>query len=223
MKILYFMKIDYIWSRAQLYWILAALTFVTLIMRFMTDSSDVSVFMYGVFIAIVVSTVPFGNCRRADAGFLQLLPATTWQRVLGRFLFGLCLLLAGSAISIGCTVLHQMFVGSEMNLMALPFYMIFSSIGLVIIAAEYILLYMIGENHGAQFLSLVRMIPGMAFFFGFTSLINTASKNPSEAMRYLDLISGRLDVISWGCVVFALAVMAFGVILCAKVTGKRDC
>lgn len=203
--------------------ILVLLALVTLIMRFMTDSSDVMIFMYGVFIAIVVSTVPFGNCRRADAGFLQLLPATTWQRVLGRFLFGLCLLLAGSTISIGCTVVYQMLMGSEINLMVLPFYMIFASMGLVIIVAEYILLYMIGENHGAQYISLVRMIPGMAFFFGFTGLINTASKDPSEAMRYLDLIDGRLDVISWGCVVFALAVMAFGVILCVKVTEKRDC
>lgn len=223
MKVFYFTKIDYIRTRTQMYWILAMLALVTLLMKFMAGSSDAAVFLYGIFIAIVISTVPFGNCSRADAGFLQLLPATTWQRVLGRFLFGLFLLLAGSAISIGCTVVYQMFAGSGMYLMTLPFYMILSSIGLVIITVEYIVLYIIGENHGAQFLSLVRMIPGMAFFFGSVSLMNKVSENPSEAMKYLELIGSRWDVISWGCAAFALAVTAVGVILCVKVTEKRDC
>lgn len=222
MKALYFTKIDYIRTRTQMYWILAILAFVTLLMRFMTDSTDVMIFLYGVFVAIVVSTIPFGNCSRADAGFRQLLPATTWQRVLGRFLFGLFMLLAGSMISIGCTVVYQILVGGGMNLMTPLFYMILSSIGLVIITAEYVVLYMIGENRGAQFISLVRMIPGMAFFFGSMGLANAVSEDPSKAMRYLELIGNRLDVIGWGCVVCALAVMAAGVILCVKVTEKRD-
>lgn len=222
MKTLYFMKIDYIRSRSQMYLIFGIMALVTLIMKYMTDGTDEMVFMYGVFIAIVFSTVPFGNCSRSDAGFLQMLPATTWQRVLGRFLFGLTLILTGSVISVGCTVVYQLLMGTGINLMAPPFYMIFASIGMVIITVQYMILYLIGENRGAQYLSLIRMIPGMSFFFGSIKLMGAVQEDSSEVMKVLELINGRINVIGWGSVIIALAVMAVGVILCVRATEKRD-
>lgn len=222
MKTLYFTKIDYIRSRTQMYMIFVLLAAVTLIMKFWADSSDVMIFLYGVFIAIVFSTVPFGNCSRKDAGFLQLLPAATWQRVLGRFLFSVFLLLAGSVISVGVTLMYQLAVGTGPDLMAPSFYMILSAVGLVIITVQYMILYIIGENHGAQFLSLVRMIPGMSFFFGSMKLSSAVQENPAEVMKMLEAVGNRLDVIGWGSVAAALAAMVAGVIVCTKVTEKRD-
>ncbi len=222
MKTLYFTKIDYIRSRTQLYLISVILAVVIMILKFMTDGTDVMVFLYGIFITIVFSTVPFGNCSRKDAGFLQLLPATVWHRVMGRFLFGLSLLMIGSAISAGCMVVYRLYVGAEENVIVLPFCMIILSVGLVFITVQYIALYLVGENYGAQFLSLVRMIPGMCFFFGSMKLLEEARQNPESAMKLLGLISDRPYVISLGSIVIALAVMAAGVVLCVKMTEKRD-
>ena len=205
-----------------MYLILAILAIVILVMKFMTDGTDVMVFLYGVFIVIVFSTVPFGNCSRADAGFLQMLPATTWQRVMGRFLFGLSLLLIGSGISIGCMVLYQLYAGIQVSLMAPPFYMMIVAIGMLIITLQYIILYVVGESRGAQFLSVVRMIPGMSFFFASLKLIGAVQENPNTAGRLLEMAGNRLDVIGWGSIGVALAVMAAGVIVCVKVTDQRD-
>jgi multisubunit Na+/H+ antiporter MnhC subunit len=41
-------------------------------------------------------------------------------------------------------------------------------------------------------------------------------------MKLLELISDRPYVISLGSIVIALAVMAAGVVLCVKMTEKRD-
>ena len=92
MKALYFAKIDYIKTRTQWYMMLSISVIVIVIMMLNSSSMVGQVnFMYGVFIAIVFSTNPFGACTRKDMGFQQLLPATTFQRVAGRFLFNLFL------------------------------------------------------------------------------------------------------------------------------------
>lgn len=223
MKALYFTKIDYIRSRTQLYLILVMLAVVTMIMKFMTDGTDMMVFLYGIFIIIIFSTVPFGNCSRKDAGFLQVLPATVWQRVLGRFLFGFSLLIIGSLVSAGCMVVYWLYAGVEEKGVTPPLCMIFAAIGLVIITVQYIVLYLVGESSGAQALNLVRMIPGMSFFFGSVKLMGEVSRNPEDVRKLSELVSDRLHVISLCSIAAALAVMAAGVVLCVKVIEKKDC
>ena len=62
----------------------------------------------------------------------------------------------------------------------------------------------------------------MSFFFGSIKLMGAIEKNPAKAAELLELVGSRMNVIGWGSLIAALAVMAAGVILCAKVTEKRD-
>lgn len=202
--------------------IFVLLLMVTLIMKFMTDATDVTIFLYGVFIVIVFSTVPFGNCTRADAGFLQLLPAATWERVLGRFLYGLSLLFIGFVTSMAGTAVYQASAGAGITAINLSFCMVVLAAGLLIITMQYILLYLVGENRGQQFLSLVRMVPGMCFFFGSVKLSGVIMENPALVTDLLELVDNRMDVIGWGSMAAALVIMAAGVIVCAKVTERKD-
>lgn len=222
MKALHFMIIDYIRTRKQMAIIFVLLMAVAFLMRFVTNGTELTIFLYGIFIMITFSTAPFGNCTRADAGFLQLLPATTCQRVLGRFLYGLSLLAAGFVMGVLCTAVYQAYSGAAIRMMEMPFYMVAVAAGLLLITVQYILLYLIGENRGQNFLSLVRMVPGMSFFFGSIKLMGTIKENPAKAAELLELVGGRMNVVGWGSLIAALAVMAAGVILCAKVTEKRD-
>lgn len=50
MKTLYFTKIDYIRSRTQLYLISVILAVVIMILKFITDGTDVMVFLYGILV-----------------------------------------------------------------------------------------------------------------------------------------------------------------------------
>lgn len=222
MKAFYFAKIDYIKSRAQLYMILAITVIVIVIMQLGGDSMQGQVgFMYGVFIAIVFSTNPFGACTRKDAGFQQLLPATTLQRVAGRFLFGLSLLLVGAGVGLASTAVYCLMMGKD-EFVPLPVCLLTFAVGLVIITVQYIFFYLVGESRGAQFLSLVRMVPGMCFFFASMKVMGEVQKNPAQALALIGKIDGSLDSIGWGSVVLALAVMAAGILLCARTTAKKD-
>ena len=221
MKALYFAKIDYIKSRTQLYLILLIGIIVTAIMQMSDDMPGQVGFIYGVFIAIVFATAPFGACTRKDAGFQELLPATTLQRVLGRFLFGFSLLLFGTCIGLVAAAGSYLMTGRR-EMVPLPVCLITFAIGLVIITAQYILFYLVGESKGAQLLSLVRMVPSMCFFFVSMKLIGEIQKNPAAAFALLEKVGGNLDAIGWGGAVMALIVMMAGIVFCTRATAKKD-
>lgn len=221
MKALYFAKIDYIKTRTQLYLLLVITVVVMVIMRMSTDVTGQVGFTYGVFLAIVFSTIPFGNCTRKDAGFQQLLPATTLQRVLGRFVFGLSLLFIGIGIGLATTAAYNLMKGRR-ETVSLPICLIVFAVGLVIITVQYIFLYLVGESKGAQFLSLVRMVPGMCFFFGSIRVMGEIRKDPAMLMEVIGKIGGNLDSIGWGCAAMAVLVMAAGILFCTRMTMKKD-
>lgn len=221
MRALYFLKIDYIKSRTQLYSCLGIGIVVIAIMQMSADTPGQVGFMYGVFIAIVFATTPFGACTRRDAGFQQLLPATTRQRVLGRFLFGFSLLLFGIGIGLVITALCYLMTGRR-EMVTLPICLITFAIGLAIITVQYIFFYLVGESKGGQFLSLVRMIPGMCFFFVSMKLMGEIQEDPRAAMTVIEKVGGNLDSIGWISAALSLAVMAAGIVVCVRATANKD-
>ncbi len=222
MKALYFAKIDYIKTRAQWYMMLSISVIVIVIMMLNSSSMVGQVnFMYGVFIAIVFSTNPFGACTRKDMGFQQLLPATTFQRVAGRFLFGMFLLLTGIGIGLAGTAVYCVLTGKA-EFVSLPMCLLTFAVGVVIITVQYIFFYLVGESKGAQLLSLVRVAPSMCFFFISMKLIGEIQKNPAAAFALLEKVGGNLDAIGWGGAVMALIVMMAGILLCTRATAKKD-
>ena len=141
-----------------------SISVIVIVIMMLNSSSMVGQvnFMYGVFIAIVFSTNPFGACTRKDMGFQQLLPATTFQRVAGRFLFGMFLLLTGIGIGLAGTAVYCVLTGKA-EFVSLPMCLLTFAVGVVIITVQYIFFYLVGESKGAQLLSLVRMLPSMCF------------------------------------------------------------
>lgn len=221
MKALYFAKIDYMRARTQLYMLLVITVVVIVIMQVGTNVTGLAGFMYGVFLAIIFSTAPFGNCTRKDAGFQQLLPATTLQRVLGRFLFGLSLLFVGTGIGLITTTVYCLMTGKQ-EMVPLPVCLITFAVALVVITVQYIFFYLVGESKGAQFLSLVRMIPGMCFFFISIKVMGAVQQDPATAVKIIEKIGGNLDSIGWGSVALAALVMTAGILLCTRATAKKD-
>lgn len=221
MKALYFAKIDYIKTRKQLYLLIVISVIVMAVMQVSADVTAQVGFVYGVFLAIVFSTTPFGNCTRKDAGFQLMLPATTLQRVTGRFMFGLTLLFIGMGCGLATAAVYGLLTGRR-EMVSLPICLIAFAVGLVLITVQYMFLYLVGESKGAQFLSLVRMVPGMSFFFGSMKLAGEIQKDPSGAVRIIEKIGGNLDSIGWGSVTLAVLVMAAGILLCTKATEKKD-
>lgn len=221
MKALYFAKIDYIKTRTQLYVLLAISAVVMVIMRMNADVTGPVGFLYGVFLAIAFSVAPFGNCARKDVGFQQLLPATTLQRVMGRFAYGLSLLFIGIGIGLATEAGYSLLTGQRETI-PLPICLIIFAVGLVLITVQYIIFYLIGESKGAQFLGLIRMVPGMCFFFVSINVMGEIQKDPSVVVKCIEMLGGNLGNIGWGSAALAVLMMGAGILVCTKATMKKD-
>lgn len=223
MKALYFTKIDHIRAKQQLLLFPAGLALMIAIMLFedIDGWNTTTLFLYELFFAIVSCTAPFGTCRREDAGFLMLLPATTRDRVVGRFLYGISLMLFAAVIG-GIAMIGNMALGYSYGSIELAICIIGFSVGILIMAVEYVFLYLFGESQGQQVLNFVRVIPGMCYFFVGINLASRLTAHPELAADAIVFIIGHLETIGIVGIAAALIVLVAAIALCVKVTEKKD-
>lgn len=171
MRIVNYMKIDYVLTKQQMR-ILPLIALIGLVMGTQTGGGEGGIGMmiacaYLLFIATAFSTTPFACCQRKGAGFLLMLPVTVAERVAGRFLYGLSFF--GIAVAF-CGVFAGVFylMGYEVTAMSAGPLLCNMAASMLIITFEYVFSYLFGEGKDNwQYLSnFVRIIPGMALFFG---------------------------------------------------------
>ena len=223
MKALYFTKIDHMRSKQQLLLFPAGLALMIAIILFehIDGYNATTVFMYELFFAIVSCTAPFGSCRREDAGFLLLLPATTRDRIVGRFLYGISLMLFAATLG-GIAMIGNMALGHRYSPIELVICMIGFSVGILIMTAEYVFLYLFGENQGPQVLNFIRVIPGMGYFFVGLNLSSRLTAHPEQAADVLAFMISHLETIGIISIAAAFIVLVAAIALCVKVTEKKD-
>lgn len=225
MKAFKFMKIDYIKTKQQVLFMPVFLLMIAVIM--MAPDSDVPnysavmPFCYMIFMMTIFSTTPFGSCRREETGFLQLLPATTWDKVAGRFLYGVSLMALAIVFGIAAVVIYRI-LGFEINAMDIPLCMIVLAVGILIMTAQYIFFYLFGENISQNLLGVVRTIPGMCFFFVAANLSKEIRKDPEKMFQMMQVVGEHLRTIGWVSIVVAVAALIAASVFCAKVPDKKD-
>ena len=225
MRALYFTKIDFIKTKPQMIMAPFIMLFVGLIMVLGSDDGSsynaVTLFVYMLFIAIVFSTAPFGECRRKDAGFLMLLPGGTRDRVVGRFLYGISLQVSAAVLGAICVVGYRA-LGREGNPADLSVCLIGLSVGILLMSAQYVFFYLFGENSGTQLLNFARVIPGMCYFMGALYMSNMIKEQPERVASTMKAFISRLNTISIISMAAALIVLAAAISLCIQMTEKKD-
>lgn len=225
MKALKFMKIDYIKTKQQVLFMPVFLLLIAVIM--MAPDSDVPnysavmPFCYMIFMITIFSTTPFGSCRREETGFLQLLPATTWDKVAGRFLYGVSFIAVAIVFGIAAVGIYRI-LGFEISAMDIPLCMIVLAVGILIMTAEYIFFYLFGENTSQSLLSIVRTVPGMCVFFVSANLSKEIRKDPEKMFQIMQVVGEHLMTIGWVSIAVAVAALIAASVFCAKVTDKKD-
>ena len=225
MKALKFMKIDYIKTKQQVLFMPVFLLLIAVIM--MAPDSDVPnysavmPFCYMIFMITIFSTTPFGSCRREETGFLQLLPATTWDKVAGRFLYGVSLIAVAIVFGIAAVGIYRI-LGFEISAMDIPLCMIVLAVGILIMTAEYIFLYLFGESTSQSLLSIVRTVPGMCVFFVSANLSKEIRKDPEKMFQIMQVVGEHLMTVGWVSIAVAVAALIAASVFCAKVTDKKD-
>lgn len=226
MKAFKFMKIDYIKTKHQM--LITPLFLLAIVVIMMAPDSDIKEFSavvpfcYMVFMMIVFSCSPFGSCRREETGFLQLLPATTWDRVAGRFLYGISLIMIAAVLGIGAMGIGQMF-GIRISALDVPLCLVALGIGILIVTAEYVFFYLFGENTAQNLLGIVRVLPGMCFFFISANLSKDIINDPDKVQQFAETVGRHLNMIGGISVVISLIMFVAAIWLCAAMTDKRDC
>lgn len=225
MRALRFTKIDYIKTKKQM---LFLPVFLLLLAAIMTNGKPeergvinvVTVFFYMIFIMIIFSTTPFGTCKVEENGFLLLLPATTWDRVFGRFLYGGTLMAFAMAVSIGGVVIYRA-LGYSVSGIQIALCLIGFAIGIVIMTVEYVFFYLCGENQSQNLLGIVRVMPGMIFYFVTAHLAKELLMNPADMERIMQKVGEWLPVIGWGSAAVSIVIFLAAVVVCVKVIQKR--
>lgn len=223
MKAFYYAKIDHIKAKQQLLLFPVGLALMIAIMLFenIDGYNTTTLFIYELFFALVSCTAPFGTCRREDAGFLMLLPATTRDRIVGRFLYGISMILIAVVVG-GIAMIGNMALGYRYSPIELAVCMIGFTAGILFMTVEYVFLYLFGENQGPQVLNFVRVIPGMCYFFGGINLSARLTAHPERAVDAVMFITGHLETIGIVCLALPVIILVAAIALCVKVTEKKD-
>ncbi len=222
MRAIYFMLIDYIKVKRQLY--LMPLFIVIALFMWGQGFSILMSFSYMIFVAIIFSTAPFGACKKEDAGFLVLLPSTTAHRVIGRFLYGMSL--AGFAVVCsGIFIVNAQMMGKGIEAWTIAVGLVLLAFCLLLITMEFLILYLIGENLAPQLLGIVRVAPAMTSYFAMMYVMDGKKGNisdSSEGLSILHQMGGEMMQVGLIAIAAALLIWAAAIVICVKVTAKRD-
>lgn len=170
------------------------------------------------FAAVIVSAQPFLIEQRAEAGFLYLLPVTKWERVAGRYGFGmaLSLFMTGVSMIIGGIKLNT---GSiEMEIVSLGVGISFG-IGILTTSLQYILFYALGKMKSQQLAGIIMMAPGFLMFFGLSYLIETLY---DDFTFWLKWILTHIELIAIGFTIVGIVVWLVGMMVSYRITKNRD-
>lgn len=222
MRAINYMKVDYMLTRQQLRIMLPLVIVAILVGRGMGGVGVLVTCCYMLFVATLFSTAPFGNCQRKNTGFLLMLPATVWERVAGRFLYGMTYIVMTVIICFAGMGIYSLF-GYEITQMTIGLFLCNLALAIVIVAFEYLISYIFGEGKGNwQYLgNIVRIAPGMGMFFLFMFILGKADEEP-YAMDRLEFLTQKIVSTGMLALAAALLIMALAAVICVKVIERRD-
>ena len=218
MKAFQFFKVDLIRSRAQLKYMLLfwALAFC---LGFSTDAGALFTLFYMIFCGVILSGQPFLMDQKMESGFLNMLPGSKMERVAGRYLMSVVLLLAGMILGL----ISMLVVGSVKGTMVGGldiFIPLLLEIGLVTIAVQNVCLYAFGKGKSQQVAAIIRMVPGFAVFFGGMGIMDDMESNPSS---YQNLwVISHPQMAAWFMLGIGVLAVLAAILISSVIIKKRD-
>lgn len=216
-----FMKMDFMTMRTQTK-LIGALAIVVCILtnKVLNESMGTWGIMYMIFMGIVLASMPFTVDMTILDGFVRLLPAKASSRVYGRYLFGVIFLIlcsvVGVCLSLPVLIKQQISMGYVLSITAA-----YLGAGCFTNSLQYVFSYFFNIKN-PQMLSIIRLIPGFAFFFGGSILASMLEDVSSGVVGrigdVLNFLMKYYNVFSWGILLVSLVFT----ILCAYICGKRE-
>lgn len=222
MKAFKFMKIDMRRTKAQIW---CMLLFGLMAYGFSYSAGNIfSGIFYLMFAAVIMQGAVFTYEQKPETGFTNMLPGTNLDRAAGRFLLGGFLLLVGNIL--GMIVAIALYFQGKIALSYLPEILIsLFGFGLLFLAIQNIVFYMIGKGNSQQLMSLIHMIPGMALWIGTSILITFLETEGEEVEKIVKvLLWGKENslLLSLGILILGVVFTILGVFITEKILNRKD-
>ena len=165
MRIFKYAKIDFIMSKRFVLFMLLFPILAFIIVLKDTDSTPLFASIYCLFIGIILSSSPRMSQHKTESGFSKMLPSKSGEDVKGHFLFAFCLLLFSLLLSwiiIGVAALLR----PQLDFGPFHCYVLVLGAAFVFSGIENLIYYLIPTDYAPQTANLLRLLPGMLFFFG---------------------------------------------------------
>lgn len=218
MKAFQFLRVDLIRSKAQVKYMLIfwALAFC---LGFATDAGALFTLFYMIFCGVILSGQPFLQDQTMESGFLNMLPGSKTERVIGRYLMSAAFLLAGMILGIISMAVVGLVKNEVVDGLGILTPLLLG-IGLATIAVQNTCLYAFGKGKSQQVIAMVRMIPGFAVFFGGMGIMDEIEKNPSVYEKLWVLCHPQAA--SWLMLGIGFIAVIAAILLSSAIIKKRD-
>lgn len=217
MKAFKFLKVDWLRCKSQLR-VMALFPLLAIALVFGGMGNELFVSAYVVFGAIVFSTQPFNMETMSESGFINMLPGTKRDRVSGRYLFGLVLVV--TSVLVGLAIVTILNIKNNTSLVpALEISCILFGCAMVTCSLQYILFYLIGKGKSNQMMAIIRMIPAFLMFFLGTYLSDWVKDGEGANLKW---VLGRQAELSILCVLIGFFIYFVGISISCWIIEKRD-
>ncbi len=174
--------------------------------------------LYMVFDAMVFTTVPFSQDQLSEAGFINMLPGTIRNRVAGRYLFAMSMLLIGTVLGVVIIAIDTLIIKVDTTY-AFAVCTAFAGVGMMLCSLQYILFYAIGKGKSAQATNIVRIIPSFLMFFGVSYLVDWVQDHPQTDLNW---VYDNANLLAFGLVVIGLILYLIGILISSAIVSRRD-
>lgn len=172
--------------------------------------------LYLVFGGLIIVSNPFFAMSNISEVFTNMLPASVADRVFGRYLFGVTVMVVSALLGVA-SEFFRMMVKGEISMKGIwVFTAVFLGAALIVMAVEFLVLYFVTIRN-AQILSIVRMVPAFVLFFGASALMDAGAAEGGPG--------GMLQWITRNMTVLSLGILAAGMLftlLCAVISWLHE-
>lgn len=170
-----FMKTDFLFYKYQKV-VMMAFPVLVILMAIYYSKDMIFIISYLCFGVLIVSTTPYFLENKNMSTFIQMLPGSDRERVVGRYMCFGAILLAAVAYGIGVVIAVSWIKGFPVTDYNMYFSAVAVAMSLIVGSVQFLILYIAGKGKSTQWMNILRMIPSFTFFF----LINYIGEKGKE-------------------------------------------
>lgn len=177
--------------------------------------------LYLCFGSIIISATPFALQTVGNGGFINLLPATTLSRVIGRYLYSIAIIVLAMIFGEVSVVIYYGIKHEVPDNMLYISLLVFA-VTLIIHSIQNVVLYFLGNIKSLQLMAIIRMIPGFAMFFGSTYLLEYLEKHSMDTTNWVAWFYKNFEVVVVSFLILSIIILIVSIWISNIIVSKRD-